>query len=74
MSPAEFPRRGEVWWVVFEPSIGGNSPWRNETDLEFDTCDSEPSLGWSNQRNQTCIALESTFHDEEELDYHGGPG
>jgi mRNA interferase MazF len=23
MSPAEFPRRGEVWWVAFEPSIGG---------------------------------------------------
>jgi mRNA interferase MazF len=23
MSPAEFPRRGELWWVAFEPSIGG---------------------------------------------------
>jgi mRNA interferase MazF len=23
MSPAEFPRRGEVWWVAFEPSTGG---------------------------------------------------
>ena len=23
MSPAEFPRRGEVWWIAFEPSIGG---------------------------------------------------
>jgi mRNA interferase MazF len=23
MSPAEFPRRCEVWWVAFEPSIGG---------------------------------------------------
>jgi len=23
MSPAEFPRRGDVWWVAFEPSIGG---------------------------------------------------
>jgi mRNA interferase MazF len=23
MSPVEFPRRGEVWWVAFEPSIGG---------------------------------------------------
>jgi mRNA interferase MazF len=23
MRPAEFPRRGEVWWVAFEPSIGG---------------------------------------------------
>ena len=23
MSPADFPRRGEVWWVAFEPSIGG---------------------------------------------------
>src|SRR3954451_23661548 len=23
MSPAEFPRRGEVWWVAFEPAIGG---------------------------------------------------
>jgi mRNA interferase MazF len=23
MSLAEFPRRGEVWWVAFEPSIGG---------------------------------------------------
>jgi mRNA interferase MazF len=23
MSPAEFPRRGEVWWVAFEPSVGG---------------------------------------------------
>jgi mRNA interferase MazF len=23
MSPAESPRRGEVWWVAFEPSIGG---------------------------------------------------
>jgi mRNA interferase MazF len=23
MSPAEFPRRGEIWWVAFEPSIGG---------------------------------------------------
>jgi mRNA interferase MazF len=23
MSPAEFPRRGEVWWVAFEPSSGG---------------------------------------------------
>ena len=23
MSPAEFPRRGEVWWVSFEPSTGG---------------------------------------------------
>jgi mRNA interferase MazF len=23
MGPAEFPRRGEVWWVAFEPSIGG---------------------------------------------------
>jgi mRNA interferase MazF len=23
MSPAEFPQRGEVWWVAFEPSIGG---------------------------------------------------
>jgi mRNA interferase MazF len=23
MSPAEFPRRGEVWWVAFEPSMGG---------------------------------------------------
>jgi mRNA interferase MazF len=23
MSPAEFPRRGEIWWVAFEPSTGG---------------------------------------------------
>jgi mRNA interferase MazF len=23
MTPAEFPRRGEVWWVAFEPSMGG---------------------------------------------------
>lgn len=23
MSPAEPPRRGEVWWVAFDPSIGG---------------------------------------------------
>jgi mRNA interferase MazF len=23
MSPAEFPRRGEVWWFAFEPSTGG---------------------------------------------------
>ena len=23
MSPAEPPRRGEVWWVAFEPAIGG---------------------------------------------------
>jgi mRNA interferase MazF len=23
MSPAEFPRRAEVWWVAFAPSIGG---------------------------------------------------
>jgi mRNA interferase MazF len=23
MSLAEFPRRGEMWWVAFEPSIGG---------------------------------------------------
>src|SRR4051812_36308284 len=23
MSPAEFPRRGEVWWIAFEPSIDG---------------------------------------------------
>ncbi|MEA2898382.1 MAG: mRNA interferase MazF [Bradyrhizobium sp.] len=23
MSRVEFPRRGEVWWVAFEPSIGG---------------------------------------------------
>ena len=23
MSPAEFPRRGEVWWIAFDPSIGG---------------------------------------------------
>jgi mRNA interferase MazF len=23
MSPVEFPRRGEVWWISFEPSIGG---------------------------------------------------
>jgi mRNA interferase MazF len=23
MSPAEFPRRGEVWWIAFEPSVGG---------------------------------------------------
>src|ERR1700709_1707340 len=25
MSPAEFPQRGEVWWVAFEPSIGGET-------------------------------------------------
>lgn len=23
MSPAESPRRGEVWWVAFDPSVGG---------------------------------------------------
>jgi mRNA interferase MazF len=23
MSPADLPRRGEVWWVSFDPSIGG---------------------------------------------------
>ena len=23
MTPAEPPRRGEVWWVAFDPSIGG---------------------------------------------------
>jgi mRNA interferase MazF len=23
MTPADFPRRGEVWWVAFDPSIGG---------------------------------------------------
>jgi mRNA interferase MazF len=23
MSLAEFPRRGELWWVAFEPSTGG---------------------------------------------------
>src|SRR4051812_41397512 len=23
MSPAEFPRRGEVWWVAFDASLGG---------------------------------------------------
>src|SRR4051794_1796052 len=23
MSPAEFPRRGELWWVAFQPSVGG---------------------------------------------------
>lgn len=23
MTPADFPRRGEVWWVVFDASIGG---------------------------------------------------
>jgi mRNA interferase MazF len=23
MSPAEPPRRGEVWWVSFDPSLGG---------------------------------------------------
>ena len=23
MSPAEPPRRGEVWWVAFDPAIGG---------------------------------------------------
>jgi mRNA interferase MazF len=23
MSPAEPPRRGEVWWVAFDPSVGG---------------------------------------------------
>ena len=23
MSPAEFPQRGDVWWVAFEPSVGG---------------------------------------------------
>jgi mRNA interferase MazF len=22
MSPAEYPRRGEVWWIAFEPSTG----------------------------------------------------
>ena len=23
MSPAEPPRRGEVWWVAFDPALGG---------------------------------------------------
>lgn len=23
MSPAEAPRRGEVWWVAFDPVLGG---------------------------------------------------
>jgi mRNA interferase MazF len=23
MSPAEFPRRGEIWWVAFDVSLGG---------------------------------------------------
>jgi mRNA interferase MazF len=23
MSPAEPPRRGEVWWVTFDPALGG---------------------------------------------------
>lgn len=23
MSPAEGPRRAEVWWVAFDPSVGG---------------------------------------------------
>jgi mRNA interferase MazF len=23
MNAADFPRRGEVWWVSFDPSIGG---------------------------------------------------
>jgi mRNA interferase MazF len=23
MSPAEYPRRGEIWWVAFDPSLGG---------------------------------------------------
>lgn len=25
MSPAEAPRRGEVWWVAFDPSVGSNT-------------------------------------------------
>ena len=23
MTPADYPRRGEIWWVSFDPSIGG---------------------------------------------------
>lgn len=23
MAPPKFPRRGEVWWVAFDPSVGG---------------------------------------------------
>lgn len=23
MNPADFPKRGEIWWIAFEPSIGG---------------------------------------------------
>jgi mRNA interferase MazF len=23
MSPADYPQRGEIWWVAFDPAIGG---------------------------------------------------
>ena len=54
-----------------EPSLGSNAVGAFDIDRELDNCDDEPSMGWSDNSNQSRIATQITFDPDREEEHDG---